>query len=417
MTRQREAYAAFYEGDFGLSELTARLSAASAPPDRARALALAADVAALCEGEGAVELGVDAGCLLESPLPDDVIRTAWLAATRHRFDPAGHDLTMREWLGLLTERWPARARKGNGPRFLSRPSVDEESLRATVVREMGITVLPDRTAAAALENVAEQADADLGLRLFLRAVKAYAVPVGKDAYDRLMRLDEQLGYPGPVVYDGLNVLWPPLDTGRRDARGDFGFSSLTAWFAGGWHHDATPEEAVRQAAAADHDGQTPGTQAAFLLEDTLRLLDSPLSSRALTDLWLTATDRGYAIDRLSIDGRDWLRGIADVCRERLREVAPEYIPAPPAPVTEPVDDVLRELHEAGLPHPATAALEQVVSQVDPDLGFRLFLRTLSAQSIPLSEAQYARYRRLAARFGDPRGHLTDEVEQLVGPTA
>ncbi|MGV9248661.1 hypothetical protein [Streptomyces sp. NPDC003710] len=52
-------------------------------------------------------------------------------------------------------------------------------------------------------------------------LKEYCVPVGKEQYDRLMALDTALGLPGPLVYDGLNVLWPPIDTARRDASDDW----------------------------------------------------------------------------------------------------------------------------------------------------------------------------------------------------
>jgi hypothetical protein len=56
-------------------------------------------------------------------------------------------------------------------------------------------------------------------------------------YDRLMALDTALGFPGPLVYDGLDVTWPPIDTARRDAPADFGLSALTSWFAWHWQED------------------------------------------------------------------------------------------------------------------------------------------------------------------------------------
>ncbi|MEV7448658.1 hypothetical protein ACWD6Q_10220 [Streptomyces nigra] len=39
---------------------------------------------------------------------------------------------------------------------------------------------------------------------------------------------------------------------------------------------------------------------------------------------------------------------------------------------------------------AAAVLEQVVTRVDPDLGFRLLLRMLNVLSVPLTEDEYAR---------------------------
>ncbi|MFJ8028575.1 hypothetical protein [Streptomyces sp. NPDC096311] len=101
MTRQREQYGILYEGDFGLSALAEKLSVTTGSPDETQALHLASEVAAATEGEGAVELGVDVRCLLDSPLPDDIIRTAWLAAAHGRFDPAACESGVRGWLRRL----------------------------------------------------------------------------------------------------------------------------------------------------------------------------------------------------------------------------------------------------------------------------------------------------------------------------
>ncbi|MFF4153667.1 hypothetical protein ACFYZU_26045 [Streptomyces sp. NPDC001651] len=414
MVRRRPAYGVLYEGDFGLSELAARVFVDQAPAlDPDQVLALAAEVAGLAEGEGAVELGGDVRRLLESSLPDDVLRTAWLAATRHRFDPAEHGTTMRGWLASLADRWPARE------------AVTDDGPREAVAACIRTSSVPEPSA---LAHVTEEAGADLGFRLFLRALKAHSLRIEKDEYDRLVALGEKFGHPGPLVHDGLDVRWPPIDIARRDALGDVGFSHLTAWFAGSWHHDATPEQALRQAAAADHEGQTPGSQAAFLLQDTLRLLDSPLPTSALSTLWLTATARGYNIDQLGIDGRDWLRQIAATCRDVLRDVAPAYTPPSPAAVTEPADPVLRELRAVAplmadrsvSPHwepipgaEGTAIVEQVVTRVDPDLGFRLLLRMLDVLSVPLTEGQCARYQCLAAHFGHHEHLVTDTLWQRV----
>ena len=47
--------------------------------------------------------------------------------------------------------------------------------------------------------------ADLGYRLFLRAVKAYLVPVPEDTelYDTVVALAERFVYPEELVRDGL----------------------------------------------------------------------------------------------------------------------------------------------------------------------------------------------------------------------
>ncbi|MEU1850818.1 hypothetical protein ABZ499_16465 [Streptomyces sp. NPDC019990] len=442
MARLRRRSSGLYEGDFGLSALTEKLSASPGRIDEAAARSLAASVADACEGEGAVELGVDLRCLLDSTLPEEVMRTAWLAATRHRFDPADWGMTLRGWLSRLADLYPDHS-GGTAHRHRpesSPPAIGEEELCATVVREIHTSALELTHAMAnsgsgallpvsvpeALERIVGESDAELGFRLLLRVLKTYRVPVAKGQYDRLMALDTRLGYPGPLVYDGLNVRWPQIDTTRRDATGDFGFSELTSWFTGHWH-DHTARETVQQAAANDDTAQTPGSAAALLLQDTVRLLESPLSSDTITTLWLAASDRGFSIDRAGIDARDWLETIMEVCLERLREVAPSYTPVMPPLRADLTGTVLQEIHDVTplladravspgwheIRGPAAAeAMEQVVTRADPDLGYRLLLRLLQVLALPLTEQQYARHRTLGERLGYGEFHVS-ELELLV----
>lgn len=443
MARQREDYGWLYEGDFGISLLAEKLCSSAGSLDDAQALGLAAEVAEVCEGEGAVEFGIDVRCLLDSALPDEVLRTAWLAASCQRFDPVDHGMDMRGWLLRLADLYPARSRKRIHHHWPAppRPDMDEEELCEALVPEVrasaavlthaiaksGSTAPLPESVPAALERIVRECDGELGFRLFLRILKAYGVPVGRDQYDRLMALDSKLGYPGPLVYDGLNVMWPPIDTSRRDAAGDFGFSELTSWFAGNWH-EYTARETVQKAAANDDTAETPGSAAALLLEDTLRLLDSPLTADTITTLWVAASERGFSIDRFSIDARNWLSLIAEVCGERLREIDPSYTPVMPPVRTELADAVLREVREVtpllaertvsphwhGIPGTTAAtALAEVTTRVDPDLGFRLLLRLIRVLSVPLTEEQYARYRALGEEFGYGESHVCDGVEQFV----
>ncbi|MCF3133237.1 hypothetical protein [Streptomyces olivochromogenes] len=441
MARQREQYGRFYEGDFGLSELAGKLSTTAGAADEAQSLHLASEVAAVCEGEGAVELGVDVRCLLNSALPDGVVRTAWLAATHGRFDPAECESGVRGWLRRLAESRPERRREPAPGYWLARPSIPEEELREAVVAEVRASAgplgravaesdraaLPPGVVAESLEAVAREGDGDLGLRLFLRVLKVYGVPVGKEQYDRLMALDTALGWPGPLVYDGLNVLWPPIDTARRDASDDFGLSALTSWFEGAWQ-EGTARERVRQAAAADDSAQTPGSAAALLLTDARRLLDSSLRTETITVLWLSASGRGYNIDHLGIDARDWLRLIEDVCEERLKDIAPQYRHAAPPVRTDLRDAVLQAVRDAtplledadigphwdAIPGASTlSAVWDVVTDVDSDLGFRLLLRLLGVVSPALTQEQYSHYQALGKRFGYGKHHVTEGLEQLV----
>ncbi|MFB6633761.1 hypothetical protein ACFCWY_28095 [Streptomyces sp. NPDC056362] len=434
MARRRERYGDLYEGDFGLSGLTARVCASPDPrPDLPAVLRLAVDVAGECEGEGAVELGNDLALLRGSGVGEDSLRAVWLAAVDGRFDPADHGLGMGDWLERLAEHHPPRVRAetggwGGG----TRPEADEGRLRREVVAEIRTAgaeaqQVPTGFPGRALESLATESDADLALRLLLRVLKARGVPVGKQQFDRLMALDERLAYPGPLVYDGLTVRWPPVDPDRRDSEGDFGLTALATRFAGPWHA-LTPGEVLDGAVADDEAGQTPGSAAAVLLRDALRLLESPVPTGTITAVWDAASERGYDIERAGGDGRDWLRTVAAACRDHLAQVAPAYEPRTVPAGSELADavlDLLRESapelargtvspHDRPLTGPEAAeAVARVVADVDPDLGFRLLVRLLSVLAVPLPEERYARFRALGARFGLGARHVSEALERLV----
>lgn len=423
MTRPDEPYYVLYDEDFGLSGLAGKLGAGALAPD---------------EAGGDAQVGEDARSLLGASLPEDEIRTLWLAACRGRFDPGG----MESWLRRLSDEHPAPPRKKPGPKkYLStmpsastRPVLVEEEMREAVLAEVR-AVEQDLVRAAAppdvvpaLRRAVAEAGADLGFRLLLRILKSYGVRVSKERYDRFQALAEPLEYCSSVVQDDLDVDWPPLDPSRRDTVWDFGLSELAGRFAGYWL-DHTALDVVEQCARGDDSGQTPGSAAAVLLEDAVRLRESTLSTDTIMQLWLAASDAGFRLDRYSIDVRHWLEQIAGVCRERLRETAPDYRFVLTPPVRADLrDDVLRELRELApemaaravsptwLPIPgalAVDAVEQTVEQVDPDLGFRLFLRVLGTLSVPLTRERYDRYLALGARFGYGEYHVST-VDYLVG---
>jgi hypothetical protein len=56
----------------------------------------------------------------------------------------------------------------------------------------------------ALEQVVTEACADLGYRLFLRAMKAYFVEIDKTSHDAFIALGQRFGYPEFLVDDNLN---------------------------------------------------------------------------------------------------------------------------------------------------------------------------------------------------------------------
>ncbi|MFF7199586.1 hypothetical protein [Streptomyces sp. NPDC008141] len=197
---------------------------------------------------------------------------------------------------------------------------------------------------------------------------------------------------------------------RKDFWIDFGFSGLTKWC--GSPFEFTPLELV--VAAADWG---EGAYAPTLREDAVRLLESPLPTRVIDILWCAAVGSRFVPDERWIDGRDWLRQIVDVCEERIRRDEPRsHDLAPVTPRDPDLGDLKAavlaevrafgpELARATADHPylsvpdVVPALERLVTEVDPDLGFRLFLRVLKAYVIYISESQHLRYRELGERFG------------------
>jgi hypothetical protein len=163
----------------------------------------------------AVQLGQDIQRLLRSLLPDDTIRTAWLGAAHGLFDPAEYGISTRAWLQRAEEAWLARVRRDD-PAFVPpppKPVVDQELRRAVLqlihpsAERLGHAAenppfgTPVTGLVPALERVVTESCADLGYRLFLRAMKAYHVPADKPS---LVALGERFDYPDGVVREGLN---------------------------------------------------------------------------------------------------------------------------------------------------------------------------------------------------------------------
>ncbi|MEU6777298.1 hypothetical protein [Streptomyces sp. NPDC046759] len=433
----REVYYYDFEEDFGLSGLAGTVGS-GADPESVRACA------ARAAGEDEdYRLGTDVRLLLHSPLTDDALGALWAALTDGRFDPFGHGIAPRAWLRLLAEVCPpcTPERSPATLRVLdeSRPRISEEELRAAVRAELPSQACPTvpRDVVRALRRIVDEVDADLGLRLLLRVLKASAVLVEKDRYDRLASLGDRLAYPGTAVFEGLAVRWPPLDPGRRDFASRFGLPFLAAMFdheydAWRWEGTGTPRAYIRVLAHST-PACAPGSQAAVLLEDVQRLLDCPLSDAAVTALWQTASGRQNArgdspaalarprrIDDFDLDGREWLRETAEVCTERLAEVAPGYTPAVSPPRTDLRDEVLCEVREfRPLLDRSTAGtvaadlLRQTVTSVDPDLGLRFLHQMLGTHGVAVTHAQYARHQDLGARLGYHEEYVTDRLERLL----
>ncbi|MFG3488435.1 hypothetical protein [Streptomyces sp. NPDC047972] len=424
MERVREVYYDDHGADFGLSGYAGELAGRTGLRlDEDVTLALAAAQAA----DEDVQLGRDVRTLLESGLPDGTLHTVWLAAARRRFDPAREGTDVRSWLRRVSDACPLqdpeRAPDETPGLAEARPVVTEAELRDAVTAEIEANAAGLHLAVAvpdvvpALLRVVRGADADLGLRLFLRVAKSYSVLLGKDAYDRLTDLGRRLAYPPDAVQRALEVRWPPVDPGRRDLGiGRFGVQMLAAVFRGtDWPHLGTVRENLARVIDTDY-GDVPGSYAAVLLEDLRRLLDSALSDAALSTLWRAATRRTYVTgqDEFDADVRAWLESVAEECREVLARVDPGYAPYVSPARTDATEAVLRELREAGDDEPADVRaavplLVDVVTTVDPDLGFRLLLQLLSAHAVPVTGARRARFLELAGRLGYGPEHVADHL--------
>ncbi|MBV1949394.1 hypothetical protein [Streptomyces sp. BV129] len=163
----------------------------------------------------AAQLGQDVQRLLRSPLPEETVRTVWLAATHGIFDPREQGMSARSWLRRAEEAWLARVREDD-PAFVPPPPqpVTDEKLRRAVLQEIHPVArrldlaaehppfgTPVTGLVQALEQVVTESCADLGYRLFLRAMKAYQVSADKPS---LVALGERFGYPHGLVHKGLN---------------------------------------------------------------------------------------------------------------------------------------------------------------------------------------------------------------------
>ncbi|MET7738625.1 hypothetical protein [Streptomyces sp. NPDC005385] len=434
MTAVREARYWTFEGDFGLTLL---LAMPRADPARMMADSDAADARALLH---------DVRLLLDAGLQAQVLRNVWVSTTALHQDPGPgvHDLLRR--IEALCEDRASGHGAGSSPGdpfpdpTPPTVTVDETAVRAAVQTEVRALSarLSSPDVVSALRQVVE-VDADLGFRLVLRTVKAASASVSLELYDRYQEIGEVFGYPDSLVHDGLDVRWPRFDDVplRRRFVWDFGFSFLVGRFHGDlWQHSYSVDQGIR-GVATDYAGVVPGSAAYALLEDTLRLSRSAMSDDALAELWRVATALGYDPQGDGAGPRQWLARVAAACADGLREVDPGFTVGATGPVSPALlAPVLREVREIGpaltqavhdspwfgadaspwfaLSAGVVPLLEQVVTEVDPDLGFRLLLRLVRAYSVSVTEEQYIRYSALGNRLGYGRNHVVSLADPNEG---
>ncbi|QWB23024.1 MULTISPECIES: hypothetical protein [Streptomyces] len=181
-------------------------------------LCVAERAVAVLSQPAAVRLGQDVRRLMESSLPDATIRTVWLGATDHVFDPAKDGISTRTWLWKMEQAWLTAERR-NDPAFISPPAAPEtdERLRRDVLQAIG-RIDHDLTGAVenriyplslpglvpALELVTVRACADLGYRMVLRALKANYVAVDAKSRDMFVELGSRFGHARSLVTKDLN---------------------------------------------------------------------------------------------------------------------------------------------------------------------------------------------------------------------
>ena len=205
-----------------------------------------------------------------------------------------------------------------------------------------------------------------------------------------------------------------------EGSGDFGLSGLSAKFQQEWR----PRTGLALVSAWASRDEAEAARA--VLDDTVLLAESSLPDWALDSLWFATTGGVYNLDRAGTNARDWLRRLARVCAHhiycgQLEDWDPEgegRIPDGMTGIPGPVSwrwtgVVLDELLLAAprltratqtaetqlLVSGVAPALELVVREVSPDLGFRLLLRCLSVYRVPLAIDRFHRFTVIGERFG------------------
>ncbi|MFB7577704.1 hypothetical protein [Streptomyces hydrogenans] len=196
---------------------------------------------------------------------------------------------------------------------------------------------------------------------------------------------------------------------RSDIWVDFGLTGLAKWLSVQSTGGLEPGDVVGEAIAWGE-----GAYASTLLSDAERLLESSLATEVVNVLWSAAVRRAYVEDDPWLDGRVWLRDIVGLVMERYEAAELSDLRSIAGPGAGPAmrDAVLAEIEIMAAPLAAATesdrygavrgvvpALRRVVMEVDPDLGFRLFLRALKAYGVPITESRYIRYHEIGEHLG------------------
>ncbi|WP_157032339.1 hypothetical protein [Kitasatospora cheerisanensis] len=200
------------DGDFGISGLGMKINGAFGPADRTAALDF---VTTRLERRGpweAAALSSDASRLIASTLSNPELEILWLSTTGRRFDAEWGPGSIRDLLTDIVAFSSKFLRKGDADAFLAQSSLtDSPEIRQLILEEIDTVQeslvgrcdpsVRDRIIPLLNKTVGE-IGSDLGMRLFLRAMKTSFAPIGLTRLARLEALGERIGYSDLVVADG-----------------------------------------------------------------------------------------------------------------------------------------------------------------------------------------------------------------------
>ncbi|MGW7333839.1 hypothetical protein ACWGIU_35605 [Streptomyces sp. NPDC054840] len=198
---------------------------------------------------------------------------------------------------------------------------------------------------------------------------------------------------------------------------DIGLSGLMKTF----RYPRTNKMSIALATVWSFANREDGAYAHQLLDDVRRLLASDLSGPEVSTLWQAGTFRDFDLELCGIEGRQWLTWIEEIAEYRITwNVGDAPVPSDSSPargLTEAVlgeiASVAQDLESATAGHAYVAvrgvvpALRRVVSEVDPDLGFRLLLRVLKSYFLPVGPTRVAGFHALAEPLGLEKALVED----------
>ncbi|MFF2628649.1 hypothetical protein ACFVUN_23095 [Kitasatospora griseola] len=209
-------------GDFGISGLGMKIRGPYGPTDWTGTLEFITTRLERMGSQEAAALSVDAQRLISSTLSNSELEFLWLSTTGRHFNPEGRGGDIREFLADIARVCSGFLCPGDAEAFEAQASqFDSQEIRRQILEELDTVQgsLLERCDASIKESIVSlleravgELGADLGMRLFLRALKTSFAPIGLTRLARLETLGERLGYSDLAVADGtLNTRFDLTD--------------------------------------------------------------------------------------------------------------------------------------------------------------------------------------------------------------